>query len=105
MTPRGRENGSPTATPVDGWRSDLGVATGTLNFVKSIGGSLGAALFGAILTAGLTHGAPTYAFRTVFFWTVPCMAVAFVSALAMRERPLSEEMIGVAEGKVEVPEY
>jgi MFS family permease len=84
---------------------DLGVATGTLNFFKSIGGALGASLFGAILTAGLTHGTPPYAFRTVFTWTVPCMVVAFVSALAMKEKALSDEMMGVAEGKVEVPEY
>ena len=84
---------------------DLGVATGTLNFFKSVGGALGAALFGAILTAGLTHSSPPYAFRSVFFWTVPCMVVAFVCSLAMKEKPLSEEMIGVAEGRVEVPEY
>jgi MFS family permease len=77
---------------------DLGVATGTLNFFKSIGGALGAVLFGAILTAG-------HSFGSVFFWTVPCMAVALVSALAMHEKPLSDEMREVAEGKIEVPEY
>jgi hypothetical protein len=53
----------------------LGIATGALNFFKSIGGAFGAALFGAIL------------------------------AVIMHEKPLSEEMIEVAEGKVEVPEY
>jgi EmrB/QacA subfamily drug resistance transporter len=84
---------------------DLGVATGTLNFFKSIGGALGAALFGALLTAGLTHAGPVHAFHTVFFWTVPAMAVALISSLAMQEKPLSEEMLEVAEGKAEVPEY
>jgi hypothetical protein len=33
------------------------------------------------------------------------MALALVLALVMPEKPLSEEMIQVAEGKVEVPEY
>jgi EmrB/QacA subfamily drug resistance transporter len=88
----------------------LGVATGTLNFFKSLGGAFGAALFGAILTAGLGRGQPSMdkavdAFHTVFVWTVPLMVAAFVLALLMREKPLSEEMIEVTEGKVGVPEY
>ncbi|HEX4061638.1 MAG TPA: MDR family MFS transporter [Streptosporangiaceae bacterium] len=89
---------------------DLGAATGTLNFFKSIGGALGAALFGAILNASLGHGIPAtatavHAFQTVFFWTVPFMAAALVAALAMKEKPLSEEMTQVAAGEVAVPEY
>ncbi|MFC6018376.1 MDR family MFS transporter [Plantactinospora solaniradicis] len=82
----------------------LGVATGALNFFKSIGGAFGAALFGAILTARLPGGA-LHAFHTVFLWTVPFMVVSFVLGLVMREKPLSEEMIEVAQGKTEVPEY
>ncbi|GIG93246.1 MDR family MFS transporter [Plantactinospora endophytica] len=82
----------------------LGVATGALNFFKSIGGAFGAALFGAILTARLPDGA-LHAFHTVFLWTVPFMVVSFVLGLAMREKPLSEEMIEIAQGKTEVPEY
>ena len=89
--------------------SYLGVATGALNFFKSIGGALGAALFGAILAAGLratpAPGAYVMAFAGVFRWTVPFLALALVLALVMREKPLSEEMIEVVEGKVEVPEY
>jgi MFS family permease len=77
---------------------DLGVATGALNFFKSIGGALGAALFGAILDA-------THSFHTVFLWTVPFAVVALIAALAMREKPLSEEMMLVADGTVEAPEY
>lgn len=89
---------------------DLGVATGSLNFFKSIGGALGAALFGAILTAGLGHGAVSiahevHAFQTVFFWTVPFMGVALLASIATKEEPLSEEMMQVAAGEVEVPEY
>jgi EmrB/QacA subfamily drug resistance transporter len=87
----------------------LGVATGALNFFKSIGGALGAAVFGAILAAALpaTPTAADYvpAFAAVFRWTVPFMALALVLALAMREKPLSEEMMEVAQGKAEVPEY
>ncbi len=41
----------------------------------------------------------------LFGWTVPFMAIALVLALVMKEKPLSEEMIEVAAGKVEVAEY
>jgi EmrB/QacA subfamily drug resistance transporter len=34
--------------------SDLGVATATVNFTRSLGGSIGTAVFGAIMAAGLT---------------------------------------------------
>jgi EmrB/QacA subfamily drug resistance transporter len=81
----------------------LGVATGALNFFKSIGGALGAALFGAILAAA--GGDSASAFHAVFGWTVPFMALSLVLALIMREKPLSAEMVEVAQGKVEVPEY
>jgi len=87
----------------------LGVATGALNFFKSIGGAFGAALFGAILTAtlagatGLAH--LEHAFHIVFAAGVPFTIIGLVLAIIMREKPLSEEMIEVAEGKVEVPEY
>jgi len=83
----------------------LGVATGALNFFKSIGGALGAAVFGAILAHGLASGHSVHAYREVFGWTVPVVLVSLILALIMREKPLSAEMIVVAEGKVEVPEY
>ncbi|MDT0414015.1 MDR family MFS transporter [Streptomyces sp. DSM 41982] len=85
--------------------ADLGAATGTLNFFKSLGGAVGAALFGAILAHALAHGTALAAFHTVFLWTLPFMGAALVAALAMREKPLSEEMREVAAGEVEVPEY
>jgi EmrB/QacA subfamily drug resistance transporter len=91
--------------------SDLGVATGALNFSKTLGGAIGAALFGAILTVGFHHEATpdvstyVHAYHKVFLWTVPFMIVSFVLAIVMREKPLSEEMLGVIEGKAEVPEY
>jgi EmrB/QacA subfamily drug resistance transporter len=91
--------------------AQLGVATGALNFFKTMGGAFGAALFGAILTAALaghpdTGGAADMqAFQTVFAWTVPFMVVALILAVGMREKPLSDQMREVAAGQAEVPEY
>jgi len=89
---------------------DLGVATGTLNFFKSLGGAFGAALFGAVLTARLGGGIPEAAryassFHTVFLLTVPFMVVSLILGLVMKEKPLSDEMAEIAEGKAEAPEY
>jgi EmrB/QacA subfamily drug resistance transporter len=36
-------------------RSDLGVATATVSFLRSVGGSVGIAVFGALFTSGLAH--------------------------------------------------
>jgi len=83
----------------------IGVATGALNFFKSVGGAFGAAIFGAILAHGLATGHSVHAYREVFAWTIPVMLVSLILAVLMREKPLSAEMIEVAEGKVEVPEY
>jgi len=83
----------------------LGVATGALNFFKSVGAAFGAAVFGAILAHGLASGHSVHAYREVFAWTIPVTLVALVLAVLMREKPLSAEMIEVAEGKIEVPEY
>jgi EmrB/QacA subfamily drug resistance transporter len=87
----------------------LGVATGALNFFKTLGGAFGTAIFGAIIGAELSSPAggahPAHAFTVLFGWTVPFMAFALVLALVMREKPLSEEMIDVAAGKVDVAEY
>jgi EmrB/QacA subfamily drug resistance transporter len=88
----------------------LGVATGALNFFKTMGGAFGAALFGAILAAQLAGQAASVhaylsGFRTVFAWTVPFMIAALILAIVMREEPLSEQMREVAAGHAEVPEY
>jgi MFS family permease len=90
--------------------SFLGVATGALNFFKTIGGAFGAAIFSAILTASLAGTGRSaqdliHGFQQVFFWTVPFMAAALVLALIVPEKPLSEEMREVAAGHVEVSEY
>jgi EmrB/QacA subfamily drug resistance transporter len=86
--------------------ADLGAATGTLNFFKSMGGAFGAALFGTVLAAGLHAAEPSAAaFHRVFLLTVPFMALALALGLVMREKPLSREMVEIAEGKAEAPEY
>ena len=89
--------------------ADLGAATGALNFFKTIGGAFGAAIFGAILTAQLagagTVAAVASSYGTVFFWCVPVMVLALGLAIALREKPLSEEMVAVAAGEIDVPEY
>jgi hypothetical protein len=45
------------------------------------------------------------AYQAVFAGTVPFIGLALVLAVIMPEKPLSEEMIDVAAGKAEVPEY
>ncbi len=45
------------------------------------------------------------AYQAVFACTVPFIGLALALAVIMPEKPLSEEMIEVAEGKAEVPEY
>jgi fucose permease len=80
----------------------LGTATGTLNFFRTLGGAIIVAVFGAIVlgggsdSAGLitlerlaaAHGDLAPAFRAVFIAAAICLAVAFFSLLAVEERPL-----------------
>ncbi|WP_408519323.1 MDR family MFS transporter [Paraburkholderia sediminicola] len=87
----------------------LGVATGALNFFKTLGGATGAAVFGSILTARLARagnaGEMLHAYGSVFVSAAAMMGIALLLALLLREKPLSVEMIEVAEGRVDVPEY
>ena len=80
----------------------LGTATGTLNFFRTLGGAIIVAVFGAIVlgsgvdSAGIitldrlaaAHGDLAPAFRWVFVAAVICLAIAFSSLLAVEERPL-----------------
>jgi EmrB/QacA subfamily drug resistance transporter len=80
----------------------LGTATGTLNFFRTLGGAIIVAVFGAIVLgsgvdgAGFVtlerlaaaHGDLAPAFRWVFIAAVICLAIAFSSLLAVEERPL-----------------
>lgn len=76
----------------------IGAATGALNFFKSLGGSFASAIFAIILTN-------SHSFGRTFFWIVPLMILSLILGLFMPEKPLSKEMIDVAAGKEEVPEY
>jgi len=98
--------------------ADLGVATSTVNFFRSVGGSVGVALFGAIFNSRLAaelagtgvrlpdpvtpqaidalpaaQQAPVVAgfadaLTTVFLIAVPVIAVGFLVAFLLREIPL-----------------
>ncbi|WP_394781728.1 MDR family MFS transporter [Undibacterium sp.] len=88
---------------------DLGVATGALNYFKNIGGAAGAAVFGAILASAMPGQASAEqlmaAFEPVYAWAAWLMLPALILAVRMEEKPLSEQIIEIAEGKLEVPEY
>jgi sugar phosphate permease len=80
----------------------LGTATGTLNFFRTLGGAIIVAVFGAIVLGNggdgaaimtlehlaSAHGDLAPAFRWVFIAAVICLTVAFCSLLAVEERPL-----------------
>jgi MFS family permease len=87
----------------------LGVATSGATLFRSIGGSLGTAVLGAIFSARLTNGlesglarpaAFTDAFQLVFTVATFVVVVAFVLAWLIPERPLRqtvETSVGVGE--------
>jgi EmrB/QacA subfamily drug resistance transporter len=80
----------------------LGTATGTLNFFRTLGGAIVVALFGAIVLGGAGgesgamtlerlaagHGDLAPAFRWVFIAAAICLGICFVCLLAVEERPL-----------------
>jgi MFS family permease len=79
----------------------LGIATGTLNFFRQLGGAIIVAVFGAIALGGLDSGGhaagqpPGAAaadlaglFRWVFLAGAAFLTVAFVAILLVEEKPL-----------------
>jgi EmrB/QacA subfamily drug resistance transporter len=66
-------------------RKDIGVATGSANLFRALGGSLGVAVFGALLA-----GNPDLAggLHTVFLTATPIAVAALLVALLLRETPL-----------------
>jgi len=80
----------------------LGTATGTLNFFRTLGGAIVVAVFGAIVLGGIGdtsgimtlekiaagHGDLAPAFRWVFIAAAICLGISFVCLLAVEERPL-----------------
>ncbi len=89
----------------------LGTATGTLNFFRTLGGAIVVAVFGAIVLGGLTEGSPGMtidklvaghgdlapAFRWVFIAAAVCLVISFLCLLAVEERPLHGPLGGAAE--------
>ena len=73
-------------------RRDLGIATGSANLFRALGGSVGAALFGAIFASRVPAGAGPAAIAdaldTVFLAAVPVAALALVVVLFLKEKPL-----------------
>ncbi len=77
----------------------LGVATGTMNFFRALGGTFIVTAFGAIVLAGaptirgLSAGAvlagaeAAEAFRWVFAAAVFCLVIALAAVIALEERP------------------
>ena len=80
----------------------LGTATGTLNFFRTLGGAIIVALFGAIVLGGMSdssgvmtlekiaaaHGDMAPAFHWVFIAAAACLSISFVCLFAVEERPL-----------------
>ena len=74
-------------------RRDLGIATASANLVRSIGGAIGVAAFGAIFAGGIDGGASAAAtadaLQTVFLVAAPFAALGFLVVLFLREVPLA----------------
>ncbi len=92
---------------------DMGVASSLIMFMRTLGGAVGLAVFGALFTNELDENVPrelvqapreihnlppeqqaealdglTHAITTVFMWGVPVVAAAAVLAFLLPERPL-----------------
>ena len=79
----------------------LGTATGTLNFFRTLGGALVVAVFGAIVLGGVGgtsavtleklaagHGDLAPAFHWVFIAAAVCLGISLLCLFAVEERPL-----------------
>ena len=85
----------------DAKREEMGVATATTQFSRSIGGTLGVAAFGTILatrfgneivsTHGNTQLAYAHSLHTVFLASLPLAVLALVLAFALKEKQLRTE--------------
>lgn len=85
-------------------RSDLGVATSTVSFSRTLGGALGASILGVVLISRearvlpaqiATHGTaqgPLYAFTAgmdrAYLWAVPLALVGFGLSFLLRDLPM-----------------
>jgi Na+/melibiose symporter-like transporter len=76
--------------------ADLGLATSTILVARTLGGTVGVAIFGAVLAAGLpATGANAADFAdalpAVFLTAVPFGLLSLVAALRLQEHPLREQ--------------
>jgi EmrB/QacA subfamily drug resistance transporter len=82
---------------------DLGAAIGTMNFARTLIGTILVAVFGAIVLAPVPLGAPADAlsqrmagatsvatFATVFFAIAATLAISFLAVILLEEKPLEE---------------
>lgn len=70
----------------------MGTATGTMNFFRSLGGALAVAGFGALLFIESHQGQWAEAFRPVFGAAAIALSLAFVLFMKMPEKPLRTEV-------------
>jgi MFS family permease len=70
----------------------MGTATGTMNFFRSLGGALIVAGFGAILFIQLQNTDAIGAFRILFAVAACALFLSFLLFLKMPEKPLRTEM-------------
>jgi hypothetical protein len=79
----------------------LGAAIGTMNFVRTLMGTILVAVFGAIVLNGVSLGAPAdtlgqrvlaatsaATFATVFFAAAGALMIAFLAMVLLEEKPL-----------------
>lgn len=76
--------------------SDLGLATSTVLVARTLGGTVGTAIFGAVLASGLPVAGATAldysdALPAVFLVAVPFGILSFFAALRLQEHPLREQ--------------
>jgi EmrB/QacA subfamily drug resistance transporter len=76
--------------------ADLGLATSTILVARTLGGTVGVAIFGAVLAAGLpaTGASPADyadALPAVFLTAVPFGVLSLLAALRLQEHPLREQ--------------
>jgi MFS family permease len=70
-------------------RHQLGISFGSMNFFRSLLGTIIVAVFAAIVLPGTDEAAQSYV--AVFLTDAACIAIALIAVLAMAERPLQEE--------------
>jgi MFS family permease len=89
----------------------LGTATGTLNFFRTLGGAIVVAGFGAIVLGGVADGSPAMtldklasghgdlgpAFHWVFLAAAACLSISFLCLFGVEEQPLHGPLRAAAE--------